>query len=51
MILVSTQVALLAVSWLLVFRPGALSGLPSLPGRDAVAAVTSGVGLGDRRMA
>jgi len=45
-ILVSTQVALLAVSWLFVFRPGALSGLPSLPGRNAAAAVSSGVGWG-----
>ena len=45
-LLVSTQVALLLVSWLLVFRPGALSGLPSLPGRNATAAITSGVGWG-----
>lgn len=45
-LLVSTQVSLLLVSWLLVFRPGALAGLPSLPGRNATAALTSGVGWG-----
>ena len=45
-LLVSTQVALLAVSWLLVFRPRALAGLPSWPGRNAAAAITSGVGWG-----
>lgn len=45
-ILVSTQVALLGVSWLLVFRPGALAGLPSLPGRNAAGAIVSGVGWG-----
>ena len=45
-LLVSTQAALLVVSWLLVFRPGALAGLPSLPGRNAAAAVASGVGWG-----
>jgi membrane protease YdiL (CAAX protease family) len=45
-LLLSTQVALLLVSWLLVFRPGALAGLPSLPGRNAAAAVTAGLGWG-----
>ena len=45
-LLLSTQVALLLVSWLLVFRPGALAGLPSLPGRDPSGAVTSGLGWG-----
>jgi len=45
-LLVSTQVALLLVSWFLVFRPGAMAGLPSLPGRNATAAITSGVGWG-----
>ena len=45
-LLVSTQLSLLLVSWLLVFRPGALAGLPSLPGRNATGALTSGVGWG-----
>ena len=45
-LLVSTQVALLLVSWFLVFRPGGMAGLPSLPGRNATAAITSGVGWG-----
>ena len=45
-LLVSTQVALLAVSYLLVFRPNALAGLPWLPGRNASAAITSGLGWG-----
>jgi membrane protease YdiL (CAAX protease family) len=45
-LLVSTQVALLLVSWFLVFRPGAMAGLPSLPGRNATGAITSGVGWG-----
>jgi membrane protease YdiL (CAAX protease family) len=45
-LLVSTQVAMLVVSWLLVLRPGALVGLPGLPGPNAAQAVTSGVGWG-----
>lgn len=45
-LLVSSQVGMLLISWVLVFRPGALSGLPSLPGRNAGAAVLSGVGWG-----
>jgi uncharacterized protein len=45
-LLTSTQLALLAVSWLLVFRPAALEGLPSLPGRNALGAVGAGVGWG-----
>jgi uncharacterized protein len=45
-LLVSTQLALLLVSWLLVFRPGALEALPSLPGRDPGRAVRSGLGWG-----
>jgi membrane protease YdiL (CAAX protease family) len=45
-LLVSTQFALLLVSWFLVFRPGALAGLPSLPGRDAARVVAVGVGWG-----
>lgn len=45
-LLLSTQVAFLLVSWLLVFRPGALAGLPSLPGRDAGRAVALGAGWG-----
>lgn len=45
-LLISTQVALLLVSWFLVFRPGALAALPSLPGRDAVGAIGAGIGWG-----
>jgi membrane protease YdiL (CAAX protease family) len=45
-ILVSTQAALLLVSWLFVHRPNALAGLPSLPGRDAAGAARSGLGWG-----
>jgi membrane protease YdiL (CAAX protease family) len=45
-LLISTQVALLLVSWFLVFRPGALAGLPSFPGRGTPAAVAAGAGLG-----
>jgi uncharacterized protein len=45
-ILVSTQVALLLVSWLFVFRPNALAGLPSFPGNDPGAAVRAGLGWG-----
>lgn len=45
-ILVAMQVALLLVSWLLVFRPGALAALPSLPGRDPAGAILGGLGWG-----
>lgn len=45
-LLISTQVALLLVSWFLVFRPGALAALPSLPGRDPVGAIGAGIGWG-----
>jgi len=45
-ILVSTQVALLIVSWLFVYRPDALAGLPRFPGREAGAAVRAGLGWG-----
>ncbi|MGI8658630.1 MAG: CPBP family intramembrane glutamic endopeptidase [Candidatus Limnocylindria bacterium] len=45
-ILMATQSALLLVSWFLVFRPGALQALPSLPGRNAGAALLQGVGWG-----
>jgi membrane protease YdiL (CAAX protease family) len=45
-ILVSTQLALLLVSWLFVHRPRALAGLPSFPGRDAAGALRTGLGWG-----
>jgi membrane protease YdiL (CAAX protease family) len=45
-LLTATQVGLLLVSWLFVFRPNALAGLPSLPGRNATDAVRSGIGWG-----
>ena len=45
-LLVATQVSLLLVSWLLVFRPGALEALPSLPGRDPAGALLAGLGWG-----
>jgi membrane protease YdiL (CAAX protease family) len=45
-LLVSTQVAMLVMGWLLVFRPGALAGLPALPGPNAAQAIISGVGWG-----
>ena len=45
-LLTSTQLALLAVSWFLVLRPGALEGLPSLPGRNALGALGAGAGWG-----
>jgi membrane protease YdiL (CAAX protease family) len=45
-LLVATQVSLLLVSWLLVFRPGALEALPSLPGRDPAGALLAGFGWG-----
>jgi hypothetical protein len=45
-LLVSTQVALLAVSWLFVFRPRALVGWPSWAGPDPGGALRSGIGWG-----
>jgi len=45
-LLIATQVALLLVSWFLVFRPGALAALPSLPGRDPGGAIRAGLGWG-----
>ncbi|MBA3587333.1 MAG: CPBP family intramembrane metalloprotease [Chloroflexi bacterium] len=45
-LLVATQIALLLVSWLFVFRPGALAALPSLPGRDPGGAIRAGLGWG-----
>lgn len=45
-LLTSTQIGLLLVSWLFVFRPNALAGLPSVPGRNAADAVRSGIGWG-----
>ena len=45
-ILTSTQVGLLLVSWLLVYRPRALSALPSFPGRDPGSALLAGFGWG-----
>jgi membrane protease YdiL (CAAX protease family) len=42
-ILMSTQVALLLVSWLFVARPNALAGLPAFPGRDAARSVREGL--------
>ncbi len=38
-LLVSTQVGLLVVSWLFVYRPHALAALPSFPGRDPARAL------------
>jgi hypothetical protein len=45
-LLVSTQAALLLVSWLLVFRPNALAALPRFPGSDPGRAVRMGLGWG-----
>lgn len=45
-ILVSTQVALLAVSWVFVHRPKALAGLGPWTGPDPVAAARRGLGWG-----
>ena len=45
-ILVATQIGLLIVSWLLVYRPRALDALPSFPGRDPLGALRSGFGWG-----
>ena len=45
-LLVSTQAALLLVSWLLVFRPNAMAALPRFPGPDPARAVRMGLGWG-----
>ncbi len=45
-LLVATQVTLLAVSWLLVFGRGALAALPPLMGRDPGGAIRAGLGWG-----
>jgi membrane protease YdiL (CAAX protease family) len=45
-ILVSTQTALLLISWLFVYRPRALAGLPSFPGREPLKAAALGVAWG-----
>lgn len=45
-LLTSTQIGLLLVSWLFVFRPNALAGLPALPGRDPGGAIRAGLGWG-----
>lgn len=45
-ILVSTQLTLLFVSWLFVARPNALAALPAFPGRDPAGALLTGAGWG-----
>jgi hypothetical protein len=45
-LLTSTQLALLVVSWLFVFRPRALEALPSMPGPNPAGAIGSGIGWG-----
>lgn len=45
-LLVATQVALLTVSWLFVFRPRALAALPRFPGPNAARAARLGLGWG-----
>ncbi|MEO5986650.1 MAG: type II CAAX endopeptidase family protein [Candidatus Limnocylindria bacterium] len=45
-LLTATQAALLTVSWLLVFLPGALKALPAFPGPRPVAAIRAGLGWG-----
>jgi membrane protease YdiL (CAAX protease family) len=45
-ILVSTQTALLLISWLFVYRPRALAGLPGFPGREPLKAAALGVAWG-----
>jgi membrane protease YdiL (CAAX protease family) len=45
-ILVSTQAALLLVSWLFVYRPRALANLPGFPGREPLQAAALGIGWG-----
>jgi membrane protease YdiL (CAAX protease family) len=42
-LLISTQAALLLVSWLLVFRPNALAALPRFPGPEPARAVRMGL--------
>jgi len=46
-LLVATQVALLTVSWLFVFRPRALAALPRFPGPNAARAARLGLGWGE----
>lgn len=45
-LLVSTPIALLLVSWLFVWRPNALAALPAFPGRDPAGALLTGAGWG-----
>jgi membrane protease YdiL (CAAX protease family) len=45
-ILVSTSIGLLLVSWLFVAMPNALAALPSFPGREPQRALLSGLGWG-----
>jgi membrane protease YdiL (CAAX protease family) len=45
-LLISTQAALLLVSWLFVFRPRALVGWPSWAGPDPLGAIRSGLAWG-----
>jgi membrane protease YdiL (CAAX protease family) len=45
-ILVSTSIGLLLVTWLFVARPNALAALPAFPGRDPGATLAAGVGWG-----
>ena len=45
-LLIATQLSMLLVAWFLVFRPGALAALPSLPGRDPGGAMRAGLGWG-----
>jgi membrane protease YdiL (CAAX protease family) len=45
-IVVSTQTALLLISWRFVYRPRALAGLPGFPGREPLKAAALGVAWG-----
>jgi membrane protease YdiL (CAAX protease family) len=45
-LLMGTQLMLLLISWLFVFRPRALVDLPSLAGRGVVRSIAAGVGFG-----
>jgi membrane protease YdiL (CAAX protease family) len=45
-LLTATQIGLLLVSWLFVFRPNALAALPTFPGRDPGGAIRAGLGWG-----
>ena len=45
-LLTATQIGLLLVSWLFVFRPNALVGLPAFPGPDPSRAIRLGLGWG-----